>query len=107
MQSSTDLCVTVLAQKWQIYGYIPVHAGYIPVLCLETKKQDNNNLAELEASLAPVEAEFGAVAKADQKILLFLFLRLKLSEMGSNCCLTASIDTQWPICTLLCNSGAS
>ena len=50
-------------------GYIPVHAGYIPVLWLETKKQDNNKLAELEAE---AEAEFGAVAKADQKILLFL-----------------------------------
>ena len=49
------------------------------VLWLETKttRQDNktrqqdktrqdNNLAELEASLAPAEAEFGAVAKADQ-----------------------------------------
>ena len=41
-------------------------------LWLETKKQDktrqqNNNLANLEASLAPAEAEFGAVAKADQK----------------------------------------
>ena len=28
-----------------------------------------------------------------KKILLFLFLKLKLSEMGSNCCLTPSIDT--------------
>ena len=38
------------------------------------QKQDNNNnktrqdLAELEASLAPAEAEFGAVAKADQNM---------------------------------------
>ena len=56
--------------------------------------RDNNNLAELEASLAPAEAEFGAVAKADQTILLFLSLGLKLSEMGSNCFLTASIDTR-------------
>ena len=71
-----------------------VHAGYIQVLWLETKKQDNNNLAELEASLAPTEAEFGSVAKADQKILLLLSLRLNLSEMGFNCCLTASIDTR-------------
>ena len=31
------------------------------------QKQDNNNLAKLEASLAPAEAEFVAVAKADQK----------------------------------------
>ena len=39
-------------------------------LWLETKtrqqQQNNNNLAKLEASLAPAEAEFGAVAKADQ-----------------------------------------
>ena len=32
----------------------------------DKKKQDN--LAKLEASLAPAEAEFGAVAKADQKM---------------------------------------
>ena len=36
------------------------------------QKQDNNNktrqdLAELEASLAPAEAEVGAMAKADQQ----------------------------------------
>ena len=37
------------------------------VLWLETnKKQDN--YVELEASLAPAEAEVGAVAKADQKV---------------------------------------
>ena len=29
----------------------------------------NNNLSKLEASLAPAEAEFGAVAKADQKVI--------------------------------------
>ena len=43
--------------------------GYLEVvvLWLETnKKQDNNNSVELEASLAPAEAEVGAVAKADQ-----------------------------------------
>ena len=33
------------------------------------QQQDNNNLAKLEASLAPAEAEFGAVAKADQKLV--------------------------------------
>ena len=33
----------------------------------QNKKQDNN-LVELEASLAPAEAEVGAVAKADQYI---------------------------------------
>ena len=52
------------------------------------------NLVELEASLAPAEADVRAEAKADQKVLLFLFLRLKLSEMGFNCCSTASILTQ-------------
>ena len=42
------------------------------VLWLETKKQDNRkqnkqkNSVELEATLAPAEAEVGAVAKADQ-----------------------------------------
>ena len=38
-------------------------------LWLETKQQQDKtrqDLAELEASLAPAEAEFGAVAKADQ-----------------------------------------
>ena len=41
----------------------------VEVLWLETNKttrQDNNSV-ELEASLAPAEAEVGAVAKADQK----------------------------------------
>ena len=33
------------------------------------KKQQQDNLAKLEASLAPAEAEFGAVAKADQNIV--------------------------------------
>ena len=31
-----------------------------------TRQQQDNNLAELEASLAPAEAEVGAMAKADQ-----------------------------------------
>ena len=36
-------------------------------LWLYTKqKQQQDNLANLEASLAPAEAEFGALAKADQ-----------------------------------------
>ena len=34
----------------------------------ETKNQNKKNLVELVASLAPAEAEVGAVAKADQKI---------------------------------------
>ena len=34
--------------------------------CRQNKKQQQDNLANLEASLAPAEAEFGAVAKADQ-----------------------------------------
>ena len=34
-------------------------------------RQDNNNLAKLEASLAPAEAEFGAVAKADQYTIIY------------------------------------
>ena len=33
------------------------------------QQQNNNNLVELEASLAPAEAEVGAMAKADQKNL--------------------------------------
>ena len=41
------------------------------------QKQDNNNKTrqdwvELEASLAPAEAEVGAVAKADQYFMSFL-----------------------------------
>ena len=31
-----------------------------------TRQQQDNNLVELEASLAPAEAEVGAMAKADQ-----------------------------------------
>ena len=34
--------------------------------CRQNKKQQQDNLANLEASLAPAEAEFGALAKADQ-----------------------------------------
>ena len=34
----------------------------------DKKKTRQDNLAKLEASLAPAEAEFGAVAKADPKI---------------------------------------
>ena len=34
----------------------------------KTRQQDNN-LAKLEASLAPAEAEFRAVAKADQQLV--------------------------------------
>ena len=33
--------------------------------CIQ-QQQQQDNLANLEASLAPAEAEFGAVAKADQ-----------------------------------------
>ena len=36
-------------------------------MVVDNKQTTNNNLANLEASLAPAEAEFGAVAKADQK----------------------------------------
>ena len=32
-----------------------------------TRQDKKNNLVELEASLAPAEAEVGAMAKADQK----------------------------------------
>ena len=32
----------------------------------DNNNNNNNNLAELEASLAPAEAEVGAMAKADQ-----------------------------------------
>ena len=40
-----------------------------PLLCLETKTtKDKKNLVELEATLAPAEAEVRAVAKADQKL---------------------------------------
>ena len=39
------------------------------------KDKKQNNLAELEASLAPAEAEFGAVAKADQLFLQYWGLK--------------------------------
>ena len=40
----------------------------VVVLWLETNnKKQQNNLVELEASLAPAEAEVGAVAEADQQ----------------------------------------
>ena len=38
----------------------------VVVLWLETTKTKQQNSVELEASLAPAEAEVGAVAKADQ-----------------------------------------
>ena len=42
----------------------------VVVLWLETKTKNNKkqNSVELEATLAPAEAEVGAVAKADQKL---------------------------------------
>ena len=42
----------------------------VVVLWLETTKTKQQNFVELEASLAPAEAEVGAVAKADQKLLI-------------------------------------
>ena len=66
MQSSTDLCVTVqlytqvCACCWLgrlVYGWRQK----------QNKTRQQDNLAELEASLAPAEAEVGAMAKADQK----------------------------------------
>ena len=42
----------------------------VVVLWLETTKTKQQNLVELEASLAPAEAEVGVVAKADQKLLI-------------------------------------
>ena len=46
----------------------------VVVLWLETNKTTENkkNSVELEATLAPAEAEVGAVAKADQNILKIL-----------------------------------
>ena len=40
----------------------------VVVLWLETTKTKQQNSVELEASLAPAEAEVGALAKADQKL---------------------------------------
>ena len=42
----------------------------VVVLWLETNNNKKQNLVELEASLAPAEAEVGAVAKADQKVFI-------------------------------------
>ena len=41
--------------------------GYCWRQTKKTKTKNDNNLAELEASLATAEAEVGAMAKADQK----------------------------------------
>ena len=38
-----------------------------------TRQQQDNNLVELEASLAPAEAEVGAMAKADPGLALLCF----------------------------------
>ena len=40
-------------------------------------RQQQNNLAELEASLAPAEAEVGAMAKADQNRFACLVFKTK------------------------------
>ena len=62
MQSYTDLCVTV-----QLYSLCLLPLGWVMVGDKQKKdKKTTNNLAELEASLAPAEAEVGAMAKADQ-----------------------------------------
>ena len=58
-QSCTDLCVTV-----QLYSLSLPAAGWADWFMVgDNKRQD---LAKLEASLAPAEAEVGAMAKADQ-----------------------------------------
>ena len=46
---STELCLTVQVLLW-----------------LEARKKKRKKSVELDASLAPAEAGFGAVAKADQ-----------------------------------------
>ena len=60
MQSSTDLCVTV-----QLYTQVSACCwlGFMVGDKTTTRQQD---LSKLEASLAPAEAEVGAMAKADQ-----------------------------------------
>ncbi len=65
MQSSTDLCVTV-----QLYTQVSACCwlGWLGWFMVGDKKnKTRQDLAELEASLAPAEAEVGAMAKADQK----------------------------------------
>ena len=47
----------------QLYGQVSALAGQF---------YDDKKTVKLEASFAPAEAEFGAVAKADQKRPLFL-----------------------------------
>ena len=48
----------------------------------KTTKQQQDNLADLEVSLAPAEAEFGAVAKADQYYQMLSILQKGLSYFG-------------------------
>ena len=62
MQSSTDLCVTV-----QLYSLCLLLAGLV-YGWRKTTTKTRQNLAKLEASLAPAEAEVGAIAKADQQV---------------------------------------
>jgi hypothetical protein len=63
----------------------------VVVLWLETTRQEKNSV-ELEATLAPAEAEVGAVAKADQK--------QKQQAMSLKQCLFFSLsqNTKYQIC---------
>ena len=66
MQSSTDLCVTV-----QLYTQVSA-CCWLGRLVYGWRQNNNNkatrqDLAELEASLAPAEVEVGAVAKTEKK----------------------------------------
>ena len=73
MQSSTDLCVTV-----QLYTQVSACCwlGWFMVGDKNNKTTTTRqNSVELVASLAPAEAEVGAMAKADQYLEHYLELR--------------------------------
>ena len=69
----------------QLYRQVSAYSWLGSFMVGDNKKQDNNSV-ELEASLAPAEAEVGAVAKADQKyfhiclIRSFWFISNKISH---------------------------
>ena len=66
-----SLCGAQLYRQVSAYCWL----GSFMVGDKTNKKQDKkNNSVELEASLAPAEAEVGAVAKADQKQVLFIIV---------------------------------
>ena len=66
--------------------------GWFMVGDKTTRQQQDNNLVELEASLAPAEAEVGAMAKADQYSTNIDSPSLPKSTLPSECILNISVS---------------